>query len=53
MDNLFYKKYLKYKAKYLALGGDGDDVPAAEEEAAAEPAAAASPAHLQHWEPTT
>ena len=21
MDNLFYEKYLKYKAKYLALGG--------------------------------
>jgi len=23
MDNLFYEKYLKYKAKYLALGGVG------------------------------
>lgn len=25
MDNLFYEKYLKYKAKYLALGGTGED----------------------------
>ena len=26
MDNLFYEKYLKYKAKYLALGGGDIDI---------------------------
>lgn len=29
MDNLFYEKYLKYKAKYLALGGGTPDEDAA------------------------